>query len=276
MWKRPVAWAAAVVGTALTTTAVSLVNDPLNQVTRRVTETGTAVRVDHVREIRTDTFANNVIFPKDTVFQEQDLAELNAVRDADESSTEWLEARGGVAANVVFVELAVSGNRQDPVRITDMDVKRECGPPLDGLFFEDPPAGAGESVRIHLHLDEPDPTARLLTDETKLFAPEEWGETYFPKYTISLKKKEQQVIVVAATTEAQYCEFFIDMTILARGEVEIERVAMPDGSPFQVSASLPPERYSAVYLGGVTCPRWVRAGPAYFSDVNVDPCGGNP
>ena len=49
---------------------------------------------------------------------------------------------------------------------------------------------------------------------------------------------------------------------------------MPDGTPFAVTASVPDSAYEDVYLGGVICSTWVKAGPAYFKGDYENLCSG--
>ena len=263
-WRRPVTWVAGVIGTALTATAVTAVGSRLEDVVAEATETGPPVSVDQVMEFRSDMYGDSVAFPRGASFTDADLAQLNQIDQevGGVDSVEWLESRGGVAPDIVLIQLAVSGNRAETVRMTNLEVRPDCSAPLDGLWFEDPPAGADDSIRMHFDLDDLNPVAKVSSMEG---APTEGAEDYFPARTVSLEEGEQQVIIVSASTEEKYCSFFLEMTVLEGSETSTHRVAMPDGSPFEVTASLPLEQYEAVYLGGVVCYPWVKAGNAFFS-----------
>ena len=91
-----------------------------------------------------------MVFPRSAAFTDADLAELNAQADP----TAWLENHGGVAPDTVFVQLVLAGNRKEAVRIIDLRPLATCAPPLDGVLFEDPPAGSDESIRIDFDLDQ--------------------------------------------------------------------------------------------------------------------------
>ncbi|WP_139177278.1 hypothetical protein [Geodermatophilus siccatus] len=263
-WRRPVTWVAGVIGTALTATAVTAVGSRLEEVVTKATETGPPVSVDQVMEFRSDMYGDSVAFARGASFTDADLAELNQI-DQDfggMDSVEWLESRGGVAPDIVLIQLALSGNRTGSVRITNLEVHPDCSAPLDGLWFEDPPAGADDSIRMHFDLDDSNPVAKVASMDG---SPTGEPEDYFPARTISLKQGEQQVIIVSASTEEKYCSFFLDMTVLEGDETSTHRITMPAGSPFEVTASLPLDQYEEVYLGGVVCYPWVKAGNAFFN-----------
>lgn len=262
-WKKPGAWIGGLFLAALTSAVMGQLTGVFDRLIDRVTETGAAVSVNSVNTFRSDATGSSVVFPAGTDFTTADLAELNAEQD----SVAWLEGRGGVAVGTVYIQIALSGNRSAPVRITDISVSPTCGKPLDGLLFESPPAGADDSISVFFDLDDVDPTATLLGSDGK-------AEAYFPARTISLAEGEQQLVLVTATTQKQFCEFTVDLTVLEGDSTVVQRISMPDDTPFMVSASVPEREYESVYLGGVICPTWVKAGAAYFDGDYEKACHG--
>lgn len=262
-WRRPASWIAGIVVAALAATLTGALTGVFGNWLDRATETGPAVSVDSVSTYRSDATGRSTVFAAGTPFTSADLDELNQSED----DVAWLEGRGGVPVQSVYIQLVLSGSRSDPVRITEIGVSPTCRAPLDGLLFENPPAGADDSISVFFDLDDADPVAMLLRDDGT-------AEPYFPARTLSLAKGEQQVVLVTASTNESSCTFTLDLTVLERDETRVQKVSMPNGSPFAVTASVPDREYEDVYLGGVICSTWVKAGTAYFEGDSENYCSG--
>lgn len=232
-----------------------------------VRQTGLPVRVSFAKEYRSKRDGESVVFPRGTAFTTGDLGKLRAQAQGGKA-TEWLEGRGGVAPDSVYLELSVSGNRDAGVRIVDVRIKPDCTRPLDGLLFLSPPAGSDDSVRLHFDLDDSTPVA---TVEGRESVP---AKAWFPARTISLKKNEEQVILVSASTKKRSCSFFLNLVVREGGKESVQMVGRSDGSPFMVTARVPDRKYGAVYLGGVVCPGWKKANAAYFRGDYLHMCDG--
>lgn len=262
LWKKPLVWMGGIVLAALGATLTTYFTGIFNSLVPDPPQTGDPVIVSGVSTYRSDTYGNSVAFPRGTHFDNTALVELNAPGTVD---TDWLEERGGSALGSVFFQVVLTGNRADGARVLDADVSPDCGPPLDGLLFSSPPAGAEESIGLYFNMDSPDPRALSATDQTT---------PYFPTNTISLADGESQVLLVEASTDEQHCSFSLDLTVLDGDEQSVQAVTMPDGRPFQVTAFIEETRYEQVYLGGVLCSPWVKATEAYFEGDYEAYCGG--
>jgi hypothetical protein len=257
IWQRPITWIAGIVVAALGTFLTGALVEFFQDNAPALPSTGTPVTVSGVETYRTGTYADSVAFPRGTQFDDATLAELNTQRTAGRD-TEWLEERGGSALGSVFFQVMLTGNRSDGVRVLDAAVSPECGPPLDGLLFSDPPAGAQESIGLYFDLDAINPRAMSAADPT---------QPYFPANTIHLTDGESQVLLVEAHTETQHCAFTLNLTIMDGDKETEQTVTLPEDRPFEVTAFIDETQYEQVYLGGVICPTWVRANYAYFADA---------
>ena len=262
-WQRPTSWIGGIIAAAAAGTLTAALSGVFGGWLEQATQTGPAVSVDSVATYRSDATGDSVVFPEGTDFSEADLNELNSVED----DVAWLEARGGVAVSTVYISMALSGNRSDPVRITDITASTQCEEPLKGLRFENPPAGADDSISVSFNLDDANPTALFSNPEGDL-------ESFFPARTISLMEGEQQVVLIDASTQEQYCEFAIELHVLEGDQTKVQEVRQADDTHFAVTASVPDSEYEDIYLGGVICPTWVKAGPAYFDGDFENYCSG--
>lgn len=260
--RKPVVWLTGVVVAALGVTLTNAIVPTFNNLLDPILQRGPAVQVLDASTFRSE-LGESVVFPRSTVFTDGDLAELNAQADP----TAWLESRGGVAPDTVFVQLVLAGNRKEAVRIIDLRPVVTCAAPLDGVLFEDPPAGSDESIRIDFDLDQQG--ARGTAHE----ADGTTGSPFFPAHTVSLTSGEQQVLIATASTKKQSCTVRFALTVLdgdERSEIEVPAADQPG---FRVTARLPDPAYEAVYLGGVICTGgFVRASRDYLAGTDPDPC----
>ncbi|HEY5978703.1 MAG TPA: hypothetical protein VIT41_03625 [Microlunatus sp.] len=260
--RKPLVWLTGVVVAALGVTLTNAIAPTFDTLLDPILQRGPAVELLDATSFRSE-LGESVVFPRSTVFTDADLAELNAQPDP----TAWLENRGGVAPGTVFVQLVLAGNRKEPVRIVDLQPVATCAAPLDGVLFEDPPAGSDESIRIDFDLDRPGTKGTAHeTDGTT-------GAPFFPAHTISLASGEQQVLIVTASTTTQSCTVRFALTVLDGGERRQIEVPSADQPGFRVTARMPDPAYQAVYLGGVIClDGFVRASQEYLAGHDPDPC----
>lgn len=140
----------------------------------------------------------------------------------------WAKQQGAVDPETVSIKLVLEGNRDRPIRIIDLRPVKRCQPPLSGTLLFSPPQGSDDSVGILFDLDQarPDPVAADRVEE---------GENYFSTHTVSLKRGEQQTFQIYAGTARQYCEFSLQLTIVADGKTLTQTVDN-HGQPFRVTA----------------------------------------
>jgi hypothetical protein len=155
---------------------------------------------------------------------------------------DWMRGRGGVDVDVSFMKLIVTGQRQREVAITDMRAKLEdCEPPLQGTLFYAPPEGERENTQIGFNLDEGGPVAREVNPDKSFGERGYFGREYFKFHTETLALGQSAVFNIVATTESNYCTWYIEMEVLAAGRRENVTVGiMRHGSqkpdPFRITA----------------------------------------
>lgn len=259
--KRPVVWLGGIVVAALGVAITNALVPWFSSLIDRATERGAPITVVDAQPYQSDEAGGTVAFPSGTEFDPGALTEVNAAEDR----FAYLLERGGSPVGTAFVRILVEGDRSDPVRIVDAGLDLDCGEPLDGTLFLDPPAGAEESIRLDFDLDDDDPEATRRGDDGR-------PVQFFPEQTISLAEDEQVPLVVTATTREQACDFRVRFTVLSGGDETT--VVVPDAAepPFRVSALRPESEYGTVFLGGVTCGagEFVRASEEYFA-TGVEP-----
>ncbi len=137
-----------------------------------------------------------------------------------------------------------------------MDIRtvKQCGRPLDGTLFYNPPGGASdEIIRLYFDLDKPRPRAQML----KGFDPK--GD-YFSLRTVSLKRDEDMVFLIYAATSKHSCSFSLALDVLADGRQRTVTVTN-HGQPFRVTAlytkkdkdgdaDVDVEKYRVLYVAG--------------------------
>ncbi|UVJ39123.1 hypothetical protein [Arthrobacter sp. CJ23] len=265
LWLRPVTWVAGIIVAALGVALSNLLVPFFGGFLERATTTGEPVRVDNVRI--TDLGGNSFAFPDSAQFSGRDLAELNSSPDP----AAWLESRGGVRAGALWIQLTVSGNRPDGVRILDLKPAGSCSTPHAGTLFVSPPAGGENAQMVFLHLDNFGASATYRPEGADPMAHEE--RPYFLDKTISLKKDEQFVLLVMLDSKKSLCSVELDFTVLDAGKTVSQRVSN-QGAPFTVTAELSRQAWQQTFLGGVMCTGdFVPATDAWLLDQPGDPCG---
>jgi hypothetical protein len=200
---------------------------------------GPPVKIDSVTVMRTETQAGLYVFQRTVDLSRSELHSLNQLRHGPGDDA-WFRSRGGVDPSPSNVQLVVEGNADQPVRITNLTLIKNCHAPLDGTLFDDPPGGGQPALPINFNLDSPQALAQT---------PD--GHDYFPASTILLNPGEVQVIEVTASTRLHYCRYSLRLTVLVGDQTTTENVA-DDGRPFQVTALHEPiSQYHALYTGGL-------------------------
>lgn len=264
LWLRPVTWVSGIIVAALGVALSNLLVPFFGGFLEKATTNGDPVRVDNVRI--TDLGGTTFAFPDTAHFTGQDLAELNS--SADQPA--WFASRGGVRAGSLWIQLTVSGNRPDGVRILDLKPAGGCSAPNAGSLFVSPPAGGENAQMVFLHLDNFGASATYRPEDADPMSHEE--RPYFLDKTISLKKDEQFVLLVMLESKKSLCSVELDFTVLDGGKTVSQRISN-QGMPFTVTAELSRQAWQHTYLGGVICGPFVPATDAWLLDQPGDPCG---
>ena len=127
-WRKPLVWIGALLLTALGAALTDVIKPTMTGIIERITETGEPIDID--TEAR--KMARAVSLPPGVQISADDLARLDALARLDspdvQKQAEWLESRGGVAAGEHSLTVTITGNRSDPVRVTDIRDASECTP----------------------------------------------------------------------------------------------------------------------------------------------------
>lgn len=241
--RRPVVWLSGVVAAAVSIALTNAMVPWIGAIVDPVFERGPAISVVSVATVRSDTFGRSVIFSRQKMFSEAEIAQLNNASDP----VAWLEGRGGVTPDPLIIRLVLVGKRTEPVRILDMKTISTCSDPLDGTLFENPPAGSDESVAINFDLDRTDPEATYTDDKGR-------ERSYFPSRTISLAQNEQQVLQIVVSTSKHFCKFRLRLSFLEGSDTNTMEIPRHANKAFKVTAYVPKSKFETIYLGGVLCP----------------------
>lgn len=243
-WARPLFWLGGIVVAALGVALTNLLVEQFGEALEVVTETGQPVNVDFVGV--SEMSGRSVVLPSDVAVDSDDVDSVNLM--SIEEREEWFRSQKAAHPSSLFLRLALSGNRSDPVRIMDITPVGTCEKPADaGTLFEDPPAGGEDSIRLSFDLDSQDPIAMVSEDVNG-----EWVDRpYFADHTVSLANGEQQIFTIELSTEIATCAVELELEVLEGKEIVTQRVT-DGGDPFRVTADLPRTAWKQVYVGGVS------------------------
>jgi hypothetical protein len=169
----------------------------------------------------------------------------------------WFSDRNVAFARAVDIQLVVQGNRHHLVRIIDITPVERCSAPLHGTLFFSPPQGADPSAKLYFDLDNPQLPASYSRP-----APPKQSSDYFGQYSISLAYGDQFTFQIIASTQRQYCQFGLNLTVVDDGKVTVQS-ANDHGRPFRVTSYLAGKRgssginfpgYRDLYLSGAAAP----------------------
>ncbi|MFF9979099.1 hypothetical protein [Streptomyces erythrochromogenes] len=164
----------------------------------------------------------------------------------------WYDRHGAVVTESGTITVALQGNAAEEVQITDINVHKKCGPPLDGTHFEGHSQGGGDTVAIGFDLDAADPYPRL---RARTNAGLKWTErNYFDEQTLTLKPGERETLSVGVISARHRCSFTLELVVATRDGVLTQQVDL-QGKPFELTArapaaqgSRPPAGYRAAYV----------------------------
>ncbi|GAA0321586.1 hypothetical protein NE235_18830 [Actinoallomurus spadix] len=149
-----------------------------------------------------------------------------------EAGDERLRALGAANVNVETATLAVTGNRKNLVRITDIRALAQCEARLTGTLFFSPTAGESHSAKIGFDLDKPNPVAQNVVDKG---AGPEFVGNYFPDHEYDLAPGEPTTFVLTARTTKYHCRYRYQFELLVDGKPATQIVDY-HGRPFEVTA----------------------------------------
>lgn len=253
-WRKPLVWIGALLLTALGASLTDVIKPLMTEIIERFTESGEPIDI-HTEAMKT---ARAVSLPPGVQISPEDLARLEPL-DVDKQA-EWLESRGGVAVGSHSLTITITGNRSNPVRVTDIRDASECTEPNRGTLVR---LGAPRfqielSVQMVLSVGEADSHAMLWDPEAGT------SEPYFPNRTITLKKDEQHVLVIQLyPPPGLLCRPQLELTVIHRDKEYKQQVVPEDQRP-GVMGEEPAEveqEYSQVFLGGYICSKYVRVTP---------------
>lgn len=253
-WRKPLVWIGALLLTVLGAALTDFIKPFVITTFERITETGEPIDID--TEAR--KMARAVTLPPGVQISADDVARLDSL-DVQKQA-EWLESRGGVAFGEHSLVVTITGNRSDPVRVTDVRDVSECTAPKRGTLVNlgAPRMYVEPSVRMILNVGATDSHAMLWDPQPSTLEP------YFPNRTITLKKDEQHVLVIYLyPPPGQLCRPQLEMTVIHRDK-EYKQNVVPADQRTEVMGEEPAEaeqEYSEVYLGGHICAKYVRATP---------------
>lgn len=165
-----------------------------------------------------------------------------------------------------YTNVTVAGNDPGTVSIVGMRVVKNCGPPLDGTLFDSPAQGTGGTIGMGFNLDSATDTAEV--DNGAGITP---GSDFFHGHVITLASGETHTLTINVLTTMYYCQFSFEMSVATPAGLVYETIS-DNGGPFELSATLRPSAYKALYVGGNdalgyklnTTGAWVREDPRRF------------
>ncbi|GLY51637.1 serine protease [Lentzea sp. NBRC 102530] len=196
------------------------------------------------------------------------VATFAEVLDNTKEQVSWYDRNGGVPIGFGLTKVTLMGRDSVPVRITDIEVIKECASPIAGTYFSGFTQGSPSGVvQLGFDLDEPSPTVQemVLLDKT---IPDLIGESYFAEKSIELRPGEQQDLVLAALTKTRHCKFSLRLIIAAAtGSYSLD--IDDNGKPFEVSGmatptaqEVPLSGYQAAYVRSYN--NWSRVDPRTY------------
>jgi hypothetical protein len=244
-WQRSRKW---VVGAILAGLAASIVT----AVSVVVSETGSAIwrqinpepalRVDAAGDLT--SFQRVALFPPEFVLPAT-VSELDAppgqTRSYEERE-EWATAHGGVRANLMEVQVTVTGNADQPVLLTNLRVDvLQRRPPLSGTHVTYGPIGEPVTERfLAVNLDERPPAISHSADERPRSDSNLQPDPIDFPYQV--QRGDIEVFYLYVTTETCDCDWNAELFYSIGGEQRT--VIVQDGDrPFRLTASGGAETY---------------------------------
>ncbi|WP_139184577.1 hypothetical protein [Arthrobacter sp. ok909] len=242
-WKKPIAWLSGIVVAALGVAITNSLVPRFGQTIEGLAQTGDPVTVNNVHVNQSGGLV--VALPRDVQVADEDATSLSDSPD----QLAWFESQGGALVGMENISITVTGNREGGVRIMDLTPVKKCSTPLDGTYFESPPAGGSPSLTLSMTMDDPRPQATTGSNPEGSAAK---PQPYFVANTVSLAKGEQFVFVLDVGARKSFCTFELDISVLDGNTIHTQRIDN-NGVPFRITAALPHAGWRSAYLGGVDC-----------------------
>jgi hypothetical protein len=139
----------------------------------------------------------------------------------------------GVPVGQIYIRVILQGNRNEPIRILDIQpAQLQRRPPLGGVYFDIGGQGAEEDLQIGFNLDQPAPQAvNVMKNSPTLLE-----ELYFQTHTISLRKGEQLALLILAQTSCYDAEFNLAINYIV-GATKSTEIISNHGHSFQVTGA---------------------------------------
>lgn len=214
---------------------------------------GSSVRIDDAKVVRLGSQGEEYAFAEPLSWSQAQVDSINAAQGVGSEAMQGvMRSLGGVDPDVEHISLVLEGATSAGVEITNMGViKDQCGPPLDGGFFESPAAGSGTNVNINFDLDK----AVVIAE-----SPNEDGtySEFFKTHSVSLAQGEQVPFLISVSSQSQYCQFRLVITVVDSSGSN-SQVIDNAGGEFSVTGKLYDttpgigsfHRYKSLYIGGV-------------------------
>ncbi|WP_433221575.1 hypothetical protein ACQP00_21025 [Dactylosporangium sp. CS-047395] len=144
----------------------------------------------------------------------------------------WARTHGGADPEVTFLKLIVEGRRRSTIRVINVSaVVMDRKEPLSGTLLAAGPEGGGALTQIGFNLDENDPVARTVDEDTG-----EFGKPYFSATeTKTLDRGEQEVFQITASTHRAFVQWCVEVKLLIDSKIQTHRKC-PESGPLRTTA----------------------------------------
>jgi hypothetical protein len=262
LWKRPFLWIGALIAAmalaAATALGTGLGDHLFADSTPASAPVGPPVIVNSGQYMQGPTQAGTLAFAKP--LSPQEVAFYNTPYLNYQNYVSHATAVGGAGVGGVLLAIVLRGNYPGLAVVSDLQVVRRCGPPLDGTLLYSPPAAEGTNIGIGFNLDSQFATAQDYQTNEPL------SGNFFAEHTISLTKGQSEGLLIDAQTTDHYCQFtlrlVVDVVRADYGQAQVVESISNHGQPFAVTAALTGvrnylptfSRYAVVYAAGVASP----------------------
>jgi hypothetical protein len=214
---------------------------------------GSSVRIDDAKVVRLGSQGDEYAFADPLSWSQAQIDSINTAQGMGlEAIQGVMRSFGGVDPYEENISLVLEGATSAGAEITNMGViKDQCGPPLDGGFFESPAAGSGTNVNIHFDLDKAVSVAESPNADGTY-------SEFFKTHSVSLASGEKVPFLVSVSSQGQYCQFRLVITVVDSSGSN-SQVIDNGGGEFSVTGKLYDStpgvgsfhRYKSLYIGGV-------------------------
>ena len=172
---------------------------------------------------------------------------------SDEFASWYAEHSGVAAIDAGFTNVTMRGAADEAVRVTGMEVVKDCGAPLDGTAMVGYTQGGGEdSIAVGFDLDSPAPIPQQMADTIRGLVGT--GNNYFAAKTVVVEPGEKLTLSLGAFTKRQSCTFTFRL-LVATDDGTVTQDIDNNGKAFSVTAKaapmnpeMPLSGYQAVYV----------------------------